>query len=328
MLPQAWLAGCGLRQDPQSEEGTMAYAHKGNLLFLMMLCCLLPKVAAAQTTLKDVEIKAIDPSARTITVVRDGKEEQLDVSRKAAISVAGKEAELSSILPGDKATIDYHSDLAVVTKIEAKGLGADGWQFQDVFGKGVDPNRAFIVARDGSIVCQGSVNGFCLASLREFATGTFTIEFQMPGKDAKGSPYIAVASTLPNPKATDWTQQIPRGIEVKLRPDNLGELTLPTKEFKAELPLGQLRDDRRVVALRKADLKRGDWNTLEITCDDHQNVTVKINGTTVNAIAKAQSTKGHIIIFPNGEIRLRNAIMVAGETEAKLPFDEVLVKGP
>jgi len=53
-------------------------------------------------------------------------------------------------------------------------------------------------------------------------------------------------------------------------------------------------------------------------------VTVKINETTVNAVAKAQSTTGHIVIFPqNAEMRFRKPVLVAGEVETPLSFENV-----
>lgn len=280
--------------------------------------------AQAQVKKIEVEITSVDPEARTITVTQSGKALQLDISRKAMISVAGKEADVSAVLPGDKATVEYHDDLGVVTKIEATGSGGNGWKFYDVFNKGIDPDRAIIIARDGSLVCQGKVNGYCLASLRDYSEFTFSVEFQYESEKVVGGPFVSVASNLPNPKAKDFRELFPFGIEVKLAPANIGELVLPKPDFKVELPLGQLRDQRKVVALRKPELNVSDWNKLEIICDQHRNVTVKINGTTVNAVAKAQTTTGHIIIFPqNAEMRFRNPVIVLGEEQTSLSFETV-----
>jgi hypothetical protein len=283
--------------------------------------------ANAEVVTVDVTIKSVDVTARTITVEHNGKTTELDLSRKATILVAGKEAEASSLIPGDKATVEYHKDLEVVTKIEAEGLKQNGWRFFDVFNKVVGPEQAFVLARDGRLVCLGKTGGFCLTSLRELAEFRFSVEFRFPNKDFKSAPFISVASTLPNPKGTDFFKQFPFGIEVKLHPDNIGELTLPRPDFKAELPLGQLRDDRKVVPLRKPELKIADWNTLEITCDEHQNVTVKVNGTTVNAIAKAETTTGYVVIFPqNAEMQFRNPVIVADGKETPLPFDTIVTE--
>ena len=173
---------------------------------------------------------------------------------------------------------------------------------------------------------QGTVGGFCLATMTPHSEFTLKLEFQFLLEEFKGNPYIAVASTLPNPKATDWMQQIPRGVEIKLHPDRVGELTVP-KDFKVELPLGQLRDDRKIVPLRSADVKAKTWNTLEVIVDKHRNITIKVNGTTVNAVAKAETTTGHIILMPqNAEMHVQNLVIVEGDTEKPLSFDSIVTE--
>ena len=143
----------------------------------------------------------------------------------------------------------------------------------------------------------------------------------MLSQDQKGGPFVAVASSKPIPKGKDWFQQFPIGIEIKLNPAVIGELIVPREDFKAELPLGQLRDGRRIVTLRKPKVNSDDRNALEGTCDEHQNVTVKINGTTVNAIAKAETTDGHIVVFPqNAKIQFRSPILVISNEEKPIPF--------
>jgi|GEM_PF-4872015 len=280
----------------------------------------------AQTTTVEVTIKSVDATARTLIVEHNGKTTELDISRKATISVAGKEVEVSAIIPGDNAKIEYHKDLQVVTRIEAEGSVQDGWRFYDVFGKGIDPQRAFVVAQDGRLAMQGTVGGFCLATMTPHSEFTLKLEFQFLLEEFKGNPYVAVASTLPNPKATDWMQQIPRGVEIKLHPDRVGELTVP-KDFKVELPLGQLRDDRKIVPLRPADVKVQAWNTLEVIVDKHRNITIKVNGTTVNAVAKAEATTGHIILMPqNAEMHVRNVMIVEGDEEKPLSFDSIVTE--
>ena len=216
-----------------------------------------------------------------------------------------------------------------MTSIAAEGKAPDGWHFIDVFKRGVKQDRAIIVSRDGRLVCQPRVPGFCLASLREFEAFTLKAEFQYAEGEVSGTPFVSVCSTLPNPDGNGFKEQIPRGLELKLHPKQLGELTLPLPEFKVELPLGQLRDGRKVVALRAAELKPKEWNQLEITVDEHKNVTFKINGTTVNAVAKVEKPTGHVIIFPqNAGLQLRNVKTVIDGKETPLPFDTVVADEP
>ena len=73
----------------------------------------------------EVTIKSVNPQARGISVVYETnlgqKTIELDVSRKAEITVNGKEGGLDSLKPGQKAKITYEKELQVVTKIEATG---------------------------------------------------------------------------------------------------------------------------------------------------------------------------------------------------------------
>jgi WD40 repeat protein len=87
-----------------------------------ILLLLVTQTALAQTTTVEVTIQAIKPEAKEITVeYGDGKSITLDVSRKAEIMLNGKEAALDSLGPGLTATIEYHKDLEVVTRIVATG---------------------------------------------------------------------------------------------------------------------------------------------------------------------------------------------------------------
>jgi hypothetical protein len=297
-------------------------------LILVVVSFIARAVSAQEEVTKvDVILKSIDTTARIVVVEHNGKISQLDLSSRATITINDKPVEPTALTPGDEATVEYHKGLAVVTKIAAKGNVKQTWQFFDVFAKGVKPEQAYIVGQDGRIVCLGKMQGYCLATLSPLSEFEFKIEFMLP-EGAKGAaPFVAVSSSKPNPKGKDWIQQSPFGIEVKLNPEAIGEITLPKENFKAELPLGQLRDGRKVVSLRKPELKTGDWNLLEVACDKHNNVTVKINGTTVNAIAKAENTKGHIVIFPQkSEIQFRSPILVIADVEQPLPFSSIVLE--
>ena len=86
---------------------------------------LLSQRAEAAVVEVDVTIKSVDAKARGITVVYKTdlgeKTIELDVSRKAEITVNGKEGTLDSLGRGLKGKVSYDKDLAIVTKIEAKG---------------------------------------------------------------------------------------------------------------------------------------------------------------------------------------------------------------
>jgi hypothetical protein len=86
---------------------------------------LIAQTALAQTTTVDVTIQAVKPEAKEITVGYKTnlgeKSISLDVSRKAEITLNGKEDNLDALGPGLKATIEYHKELEIVTKIVAAG---------------------------------------------------------------------------------------------------------------------------------------------------------------------------------------------------------------
>ena len=103
-------------------------------------------VAAQDETVQvDVILKSIDPTTRTIYVEHNGKVSQLDLSRRASITINGAPAKSDALTPGDEATVEYHKELAVVMKIDAKGIVEQTWQFFDVFAKEVKPEQAYIV---------------------------------------------------------------------------------------------------------------------------------------------------------------------------------------
>jgi hypothetical protein len=107
-----------------TKEQTMKRAIIFDMFVLSVFVISLPAQAAIVEV--DVTIKSVDVKARGITVVYETKLGQktidLDVSRKAEITVNGKEGTLDSLGEGLKAKVSYDKDLAVVTKLEATGV--------------------------------------------------------------------------------------------------------------------------------------------------------------------------------------------------------------
>ena len=64
------------------------------------------------------KIKSVDAKKRTITVETDGKSKTLDLSKKVKVTEDGMDVDLDSLKAGQEATISYHDDLEVVSKIE------------------------------------------------------------------------------------------------------------------------------------------------------------------------------------------------------------------
>jgi hypothetical protein len=275
-------------------------------------------VASVQCT-----IKSVDPTTRSVTVAYTvGTAEKsitLDVSRNANITIKGQEATLDALTAGDKATVEYNKELAIVTKIEAAGELLDGWRFIDLEGKGTcDADTALIVTRDGTLICTQETGGWYLVTNRKFPAMVFTVEYRYPKADRTGG---AIVVATPGPVSG---KGMPFGFEVKLAPGKCGQMELPRADYPVELPLGQIRDGRRVTRTRQKEPTAGQWNKLEVECNEHNNVVVKLNGEVVNAVAKAENVTGKIAIWPmNAEVHFRNPIVTIGGKEEKLAFNVI-----
>ena len=67
----------------------------------------------------DATIKSVDAKAHTITVQKKDKTSELDVSRKAKITLFDKDATLEALKAGQEVTLTFHTELEIVLKIEA-----------------------------------------------------------------------------------------------------------------------------------------------------------------------------------------------------------------
>ena len=94
-------------------------------LFTAILLSVVADGVQADVVTIEVAIKSVDPEGRTITVLRKAKTLELDVSKKAEVTINGKPGVLDALVKGQAATIDYVTDLEIVTKIEASGEGTD-----------------------------------------------------------------------------------------------------------------------------------------------------------------------------------------------------------
>ena len=203
----------------------------------------------------------------------------------------------------------------------------ESWTAYDAFAKGIDLSSQVVTQPDGtlSVRRRPGDSGVCIASAEVFGEGTFSVEMLVRNPDPAGNPYISIASTLPHPLETAWEKQIPFGIEVKLKQGIAGKIVLPSPTFKVTLPSGQKREERQVPAIREAALKANEWNKWEIECDRANNVTVKLNGVTVNTLGKAENVSGHIVIWlPDSDIEIRNASMVSKGRTIPLTFDRTV----
>ncbi|MDA8744753.1 hypothetical protein N9N28_08990 [Rubripirellula amarantea] len=76
--------------------------------------------ASIQVSVKAVDLRSHEVTVNYTTDLGD-KTATLDVSRNAKITINGEAGVLEELKPGHEAIVNYHKELAVVTKIEASG---------------------------------------------------------------------------------------------------------------------------------------------------------------------------------------------------------------
>jgi hypothetical protein len=286
------------------------------------------------------KIKSVDVTKNSITLDDLELDDlELDVSRKTKITVDGKKGTLVDIKVGQTVDVKYDDELDAAFSITAittpetnqtaksEDSTTAHWKFYDPLGAGQTLEQAFVVSRDGTLISTARAKEVCLATVEEFSECTAKLEFQFPDGEVKGGPFVSVGSSRPNPDGKDFVTRFPFGIETKLAPNEAGTICLPPKGFKVQLSPNQKRDpkdSRLIFPIRAPKLKSEDWNMLEIKSDKERNLTVKINGTTVNQLMKAQSVTGHIVIWAGvSEIRIRNVVIVNENGETKLSFEDI-----
>ena len=183
-----------------------------NVFVLVLLLVAQPARAAVVEV--DVTIKSVDAKAREITVVYETKAGQktidLDLSRKAEITVNGSSDTLDSLKPGQKAKIAYERELQIVTKIDATGSGT----------------------APGREVYRLTLN------LSEFGDGKFRIEktSQPPADDLQGTPFKL--SRWPHTKATKGKDGMFRLVHDFSDADDLDVLTYQKHNVAVEKDCG------------------------------------------------------------------------------------------
>jgi hypothetical protein len=166
--------------------------------------------------------------------------------------------------------------------------------------------------KDGVIVCKGDPVGY-LYTNAEYTSYTLTVEWRYaPGAAAKlgKAPNSGVFLRLngePKPMG------VPRTYEVQLQVGNVGDVMgfwgMPLdgdaarkREAKGTAMLGDMVGFRK---LEGADKPEGEWNTYEITVDG-ANITVRLNGKTVNQVSGAAAIPGHVALqSEGGEVQFR-----------------------
>jgi hypothetical protein len=105
----------------------------------------------------EVTIKSVDCASRQITVAyntRNGqKEKQLDVSRRATITVAGRSCKLEALKPGQIVRVSFETELEIVTKVTGEASTGMDW-----LTKQATSRRNRLLTRDGRPVYLHGAN--------------------------------------------------------------------------------------------------------------------------------------------------------------------------
>lgn len=270
-------------------------------------------------------VKAIDAKERTLTV----EKKTATGTKDLVLHVAEEAGDLGRLKVGDTVTFSYDSTLEVVTKIITPVKKTD-WLFYDFMCSGVTLEKTCEVISDSEIRClpfsPDRAGRPMLVSSDEFEFGVLRCEFYYEDEKMGGNPYIGVASKLPPMSGKTVVERNPKGIEVKLVTRGFGSLLLPSADFKADMVYGQQRDRQAVFPLKQQVPTRNGWSSLEIEIKKDRTILVKGNGVLLNAIANAENTKGHVVVFPPPcDFRLRNvSIEIEGE-QKPLRFSSIAV---
>jgi hypothetical protein len=247
---------------------------------------LLSQQAEAAVVEVDVTIKSVDAKARGITVTYETKTGQksidLDVSRKATITINGSDATLDALRPGQKAKVAFEKELQVVTKIDATGNGAA-------------PGREVY-----RITLQ----------LSEFGDGKFRIEktSQAPADDFEGTPFKF--SRWPKTKATKGKDGLFRLVHDFSDADDLDVLALQKHNATLEKDSGVAVFTPGPIP--KDSNRRGAWFNY--------NKKIHLPMTVVCDVVKFGGGRFGFHVTHNN-LGMLNCLIMSGEQSLDSPFD-------
>jgi hypothetical protein len=260
-------------------------------------------IAQAAVITIDGTVKSVDVKKRTITVQTKTKTLELDVSRKAKISVKSETAKLDSLAAGQKVKISYHDGLEIVLKIEAmsqsitlfNGKNLSGWTFvvPPAFKRrpgvddcwSVDSKRGVLIAR------ANGHNWLQTELLYQNFTLSFEWRFPFSGTVSPNGSGVVVRST-------GSLKIDPKGVEIDLSKKYLGY-------FLGYVGPGSTLENRKNKAVgwparfewisKPKPKAKGEWNTTRIQCEGDK-IRLWINNELVNDAWGAQTAKGRICL--------------------------------
>ena len=193
-----------------------------------------------------------------------------------------------------------------------------GWLF---FGQGGSVSKPDV---QGATLRKSPGKSYYLATKDKLGPGVLTFRYRAPQRQ-EGLRWIMFAGTLPRPEARNWQDQIPRGYEVNLGKDRLGDLVFPNRATPARVTIGrreQTGDPRNVDAV-DVPYRPAEWNRVRITIEPNA-AAVAINGQDAVRLTGLESTAGHLVLFPGGlDFEFADLVFMADGEEFPLPFEPI-----
>ncbi|MGL6195920.1 MAG: 3-keto-disaccharide hydrolase [Thermoguttaceae bacterium] len=165
---------------------------------------------------------------------------------------------------------------------------------------------------DGILECKGKPFGY-IATPSVYKNFKMSVDYRWkPGEEPTNSGVFLRVNAQPKESF------LPRGVEAQLAHGSAGDLWAfhgekivgPTKERNVDNPdggaHGHIRGSKRIEAAEKAP---GEWNTMEILCNDGL-IVVVLNGKIVNWTTEAETTPGKVgLQSEGGPVQFRNCFL-------------------
>ena len=194
-----------------------------------------------------------------------------------------------------------------------------GWQFFDIFGK-CNVDRPYTVGDDGTLACSDAPS-YCIVSNELFEQFSLSMEFRYPSanKVSRNGGGIVIATAGPHPKASDWTKQIPIGIEVKLAPESAAtsfchriHTGRPCRWGRSERVRGE-PDSRKRISRRRMESPGSRMRRPEQRADQGERRTCQCH--------EGGGQRGeNLPLADNSEMQFRNVVVEKDGKSQTLPF--------
>lgn len=157
--------------------------------------------------------------------------------------------------------------------------------------------------RDGVLVCKGKPAGY-LRTKEEFGNYMLTLQWRWP-KGSKGGNSGVLVHTTGEDKI--W----PKSIESQLHSGDAGDFwVIGGTDIDVPNEAQRKKGRRHLNLTDDSEKPIGEWNTMQIICQNRNEIVVTVNGELVNHATNCTETKGAICLQSEGaEVQFRNIVL-------------------